>query len=158
MKYLSSNIDSKDIIAALSKITGTEIWNATYQVAIDTLSKEGFYAYVEPFETMSTNDHVAWYPHYTHIVESKDGTCILYHYDGMSSFSRWEDAMDSVILSAAQECIGHKTGQIVTVLKETAEKAYKDLVNKKSSTVHDRHNQEHPFYARHSEDDPYPFE
>lgn len=158
MKILNSKIESKEIICALSKLTGNEVWNATYQEAIDELSKNGFYVSAEPFETRSTKNHVEWCPTFARIVENGDGTCSVYHYDGMDSYKTWDSAMDSAILSALIECVGQRDRKIVCVPEESVSPVEKEKHCAKDPKHADRHSIEHPYYARHSEDDPYPYE
>jgi hypothetical protein len=167
MKNLNSKIETAEILESLSKITGTEIWNATYQSALDILSEQGYHVYAEPFETMATLNRVAWYAAWPRITNKPDGTCIIEHNCSATSFMTWVEAIDSALKYACRDCIANLSespGKTVEPELE-ADKIPVDAIDRKSTEnskkpeKQDRtRSMDHPYYARHSEDDPYPYE
>lgn len=152
MPYLNRKIESGSILEKLSKVRGVEVWNSTYGEAIETLANNGLFVIIEPFETRSTKDGIAWYAKYSEVSGDK-----VYTYETPYCFSTWKDAIETVLIDALDNCLES------TVEIKDNELEKKDYMTSQTDRSVDRipdeqHAYATEFYGRHTSDDPFPFE
>lgn len=145
-------IANAEVLTRLARLRDADLWNATYCDAVNDLCEKGLFITVEPFETRSTKDGIAWYAKYSKVSGDK-----VYTYETPDCFSTWKDAIETVLIDALDNCLES------TVEIKDIEPEKKDYMTSQTDRSVDRipdeqHAYATEFYGRHTSDDPFPFE
>lgn len=157
--YFGSLVGDPEIVKLLSKITGEDVWNATYHQCMDILVNHGLYITVVPVSTFATHNHLAFaWVVYQPVSDNTE----IHKYEPYMYDSKWEKAADSAILCSCELILSGNTpkGVFKTTPKNfTTTDANPANTSKKKTTEPEPHNKmDHKLYGRHSEEDPLIFE
>lgn len=137
--YLTRKISSAEVLEAVQKFTGAELWNCTYGQAMELLMQNGHFPVVAPMFTYALTTNTGWSVEIVS-VPNGDGTKMTNHASDVF-YKSWEEAMDYAIKYAAKKC-----------------SAKKEYIAPETQVKEPVIGMGHKMYSRHSEEDPFPFE